>query len=79
MSRGRKKRENVSLEEKLAGVTAQIENAENTLKELRRQKTELEKQIEEQKKEQLYKAVVESGKTIEDILEVLRKMESDTK
>mgnify|MGYP003565253426 FL=1 len=49
------------------------------MKELRRQKKEIEQQIEERKKEQLYKAVIESGKTIEEILEVLGKMDSDTK
>ena len=79
MPRGRKKQENILLEEKLADVTEQIEKAENTLKELRRQQKEIEQQIEERKKEQLYKAVIESGKTIEEILEVLGKMDSDTK
>lgn len=79
MPRGRKKQENILLEEKLADVTEQIERVETTLKELRRQKKEIEQQIEERKKEQLYKAVIESGKTIEEILEVLGKMDIDTK
>lgn len=79
MPRGRKKQENILLEEKLADVTEQIEKVETMLKELRRQKKEIEQQIEERKKEQLYKAVIESGKTIEEILEVLGKMDSDTK
>ena len=79
MPRGRKKQENILLEEKLADVTEQIEKVETTLKELRRQKKEIEQQIEERKKEQLYKAVIESGKTIEEILEVLGKMDIDTK
>ena len=79
MPRGRKKQENILLEEKLADVTEQIEKVETTLKELRRQKKEIEQQIEERKKEQLYKAVIESGKTLEEILEVLGKMDSDTK
>lgn len=79
MPRGRKKQENILLEEKLADVTEQIERVETTLKELRRQKKEIEQQIEERKKEQLYKAVIESGKTIEEILEVLGNMDSDTK
>lgn len=47
MPRGRKKQENILLEEKLADVTAQIEKAENILKELRKRKKEIEKQIEE--------------------------------
>ena len=60
-------------------MTAQIERTEDTLKDLRRQRKEIEKLLEEQKKEQLYKAVVDSGKTIEEILEVLGRMETDTK
>lgn len=79
MPRGRKKQENVSLEERLADVTAQIERAEDTLKDLRRQRKELEKLLEEQKKDQLYRAVVDSGKTIEEILEVLGRMDTDIK
>ncbi|XBX03584.1 hypothetical protein QMP26_23860 [Enterocloster clostridioformis] len=79
MPRGRKKQENISLEERLADVTAQIERIEDTLKDLRRQRKDIEKQLEEQKKEQLYKAVVDSGKTIEEILEVLGRMDTDTK
>mgnify|MGYP000299726309 FL=1 len=60
-------------------MTAQIERTEDTLKDLRRQRKEIEKLLEEQKKEQLYKAVVDSGKTIEEILEVLGRMDIDTK
>lgn len=60
-------------------MTAQIERTEDTLKDLRRQRKEIEKLLEEQKKEQLYKAVVDSGKTIEEILEVLGRMDTDTK
>lgn len=79
MPRGRKKQENISLEERLADVTAQIERTEDTLKDLRRQRKDIEKQLEEQKKEQLYKAVVDSGKTIEEVLEVLGRKDTDTK
>lgn len=79
MPRGRKKQENISLEERLADVTAQIERTEDTLKDLRRQRKDIEKQLEEQKKEQLYKAVMDSGKTIEEVLEVLGRKDTDTK
>lgn len=77
MPRGRKKQENMTLEEKLANLTAQIEETEAKLKEMRYQKKETEKQIEEQKKDQLYKAVVASGKTIEEILDVLDTMNAE--
>ena len=60
------------MEEKLDDVVAQIDTTEETLKNLKNQKKEIEKQIKEQKKEQLYQTVMNSGKTIEEILEVLK-------
>ena len=72
MPRGRKRQESLSLEEKLDDVVAQIDTTEETLKNLKNQKKEIEKQIKEQKKEQLYQTVMNSGKTIEEILEVLK-------
>ncbi len=77
MPRGRKKQESISLEARLADVTAQIEGAEEKLKALRSQKKEIEKQIEDQKKEQLYNAVVASGKSIDEILAVLNSMDTE--
>ena len=51
MPRGRKKQENSFVRGKeLADVTAQIERTEDTLKDLRRQRKEIEKLLEEQKK-----------------------------
>ena len=72
MPRGRKRQESLLLEEKLDDVVAQIDTTEETLKNLKNQKKEIEKQIKEQKKEQLYQTVMNSGKTIEEILEVLK-------
>lgn len=79
MPRGRKRQENASLEERLADVIAQIGRAEDTLKDLRRHRKDIEKQLEEQKKEQLYKAVIASGKTIEEVMEVLGRKDTDMK
>lgn len=72
MPRGRKKRDVLSLDEQLTEVVEQIIVSEETLKKLKIKKREIEQQIEENKKEQLYRAVVKSGKTIDEILEVLK-------
>lgn len=72
MPRGRKKRDVLSLDEQLTEVVEQIIVSEETLKKLKIKKREIEQQIEENKKEQLYRSVVKSGKTIDEILEVLK-------
>lgn len=68
MGRGRKKQENVTLEEQLELVVKQIEETESSLKNLRQKRKEIEAKIKEEKKEELYKAVVASGKSIDEIL-----------
>ena len=71
MARGRKKMENITLEEQLEAVVKQIEEAETNLKNLRQKRKEIEVKIKEEKKEELYKAVVASGKSIDEILAVI--------
>lgn len=71
MARGRKKQVDLTLEEQLEAVNKQIQEYENDLKDLKRKKKELSNQIEDDKKEKMYRAVVESGKTIEEVLAVL--------
>lgn len=68
MGRGRKKQENITLEEQLELVVKQIEETEASLKNLRQKRKEIEAKIKEEKKEELYKAVVASGKSIDEIL-----------
>ena len=68
MVRGRKKQQNISLEKQLAAVEKQIENTSAKLKVLHRQKKEIELKIRESKKDELYNAVLASGKTIDEIL-----------
>lgn len=68
MARGRKKQQNISLEKQLAAVEKQIENTSAKLKVLHRQKKEIELKIRESKKDELYNAVLASGKTIDEIL-----------
>ena len=71
MPRGRKKQENLTLEEQLVAVENQISEMEAQLKNLKNRKKELMEAIKEAKKEEMYKKVIESGKSIDEILEVL--------
>lgn len=66
MARGRKKLENITLEEQLEAVVKQIEETETNLKNLRQKRKEIE-----EKKEELYKAVVASGKSMDEIIAMI--------
>lgn len=79
MSRRRNKKENISLDDKLANVIAKIRVTEETLKNLKREKIRIERQIEEQKRERLYRSVLESGKTIEKIFEIFKTNNTEEK
>lgn len=68
MARGRKKQVNLTLEEQLEAVNNEIAECEEQIKALKQKRKEIDKQMKEEKKEALYQAVVESGKSIEDIL-----------
>lgn len=68
----RKKKQNVlTLEEQLVTVNERIQEVENELKQLRSQRKEIQAKIEEQKKETLFRAVIASGRTVEDVLAIL--------
>ena len=67
MARGRKK-ETRTLDEQLQAVIGEIATYEEKLKELRRRKKEIEQKITEDKNEALYKAVMESGKSLDEVL-----------
>lgn len=71
MARGRKKQVNITLEEQLEAINNEISACEEQIKELKQKRKEIDKLIKEEKKEALYKAVEESGKSIEDILSAL--------
>ena len=71
MARGRKKQVHLTLEEQLEAVNNEIAACEEQIKELKRKRKEIDKQIKEEKKEALFKAVEESGKSIDDILSAL--------
>ena len=71
MARGRKKLENITLEEQLEAAVKQIEETETNLKNLRQKRKEIEVKIKEEKKEELYKAVVASGKSMDEIIAMI--------
>lgn len=68
MARGRKKQENLSLEEQLKKLETQITETEMNLKDLKGKKKDLELKIRDEQKEKLYKAVLQSGKSVEEII-----------
>ena len=71
MARGRKKQVNLTLEEQLEAVNDDIAACEEQIKALKQKRKEIDKLIKEEKKEALFKAVEESGKSIDDILSAL--------
>ena len=71
MARGRKKQKNLTLEEQLEVLTKEITEYEEHLKELKNKRKELNKQIEEKQKEEIYRAVMRSGRNIEEVLAAL--------
>ena len=68
----RKKLENTSLEEQLEYVEQEIRTKESDLKELRHKAKEIQKEIEEKQKDELFKALVASGKTIDEVMRVIK-------
>lgn len=71
MARGRKKQEILTLEEQLVAVEKEITEYEGKLKALKEKKKALNNQIEEAQKEKIYRAVVASGRSIDEILAAL--------
>lgn len=71
MARGRKKA--ASPEEQLQQIIEEISTKENELKELKVQKKELEEKIKNQKLEDLYSIIKESGKSLDEIKELINK------
>lgn len=68
--RGRRK-QNFTLEEQLTRTEEELSELEQQMEKLRVKKEEIEKQIAGQKKEALYRAALQSGKSMEQILAML--------
>ena len=73
----RKKLENTSLEEQLEYVEQEICTKESDLKELRHKAKEIQKEIEEKQKDELFKALVASGKTIDEVMRFIKATRED--
>ena len=70
MARGRK---SLSLDEQLVKITTEIENMENSLKEMKKAKKELEDQIRQTRLAELDEIITEKGLTFEQVRELLDK------
>ena len=68
MARGKKK---LTLDERLEQTIKDIENMESSLKEMKKVKKELEEQIHQNKLAELDKLIVASGKSFDEIKELL--------
>lgn len=68
MARGRK---NLTLDEQLEKITTEIENMENSLKELKDTKKELEEQIHQQRLSELDELIQKKGLSFDDLKEML--------
>ena len=69
MARGKK----LSLDEQLAKITTEIENMENSLKEMKKAKKDLEEQIKQARLVELDELITASGKSFDDVKELLSK------
>lgn len=70
MARGRKK---LTLDEQLSKITTEIEDMENSLKEMKKTKKELEEQIHQQKLSELDELIQKKGLSFDEIKELLSK------
>ena len=68
MARGRK---SLSLDEQLEKITTEIDNMENSLKEMKQTKKELEEQIRQEKLSELNDLINERGLTFEEVKKML--------
>lgn len=68
MARGKK---NLTLEEQLEKISTEIENMENSLKELKKTKKELEAEIKMNRLSELDNLIASSGKSFEEVKALL--------
>ena len=70
MARGRK---SLSLDEQLEKITAEIDNMESSLKEMKKAKKDLENQIKQARLSELDDIISEKGLSFEEVKELLNK------
>lgn len=71
MARGRKSA--LTLDEQLAKITTEIENMENSLREMKQSKKELEEQIKMARLSELDELISEKGLSFDEVKELLVK------
>ena len=71
MARGRKAA--LTLDEQLEKITAEIDNMENSLKEMKKAKKDLEDQIKQARLAELDDIISEKGLSFEEVKELLTK------
>lgn len=64
----RRNKKNLTIEEELAGLKEEITKCEDEIKRLTDRKKGLKQIIEQKQTEALYQAVLQSGKSIEEVL-----------
>ena len=72
--RGRKK---LTLDEQLTKITTEIEKMENSLREMKKAKKELEGQIRQARLSELDELIQEKGLTFDELKEMLMKKDSE--
>ena len=70
MPRGRKKKEDITLEQQLENIATEIANKEAELKELKANQKELKKQLEQEEMQKLLVTVKENGLSIQEAIEL---------
>ncbi|HJB92111.1 MAG TPA: flagellar export protein FliJ [Candidatus Eisenbergiella merdigallinarum] len=66
-----RRKKNMTYEEELVFLESEIANTEETLKQLKSRKKELEKVKEQEELKALYDAIKGSGKTVEEVIATL--------
>ena len=69
MARGRKS--SLTLDEQLAKITTEIDNMENSLKEMKKAKKDLEDQIKQARLSELDDLITEKGLSFEEVKKML--------
>lgn len=72
MPRGRKKKEILTVDQKIMKVEGEIQELNETLKAKKAELKALQKEKESEDKQVLLEAIKESGKSVDEILEMLK-------
>lgn len=70
MPRGRKKKEDITLEQQLENIATEIANKEAELKELKTNQKELKKQLEQEEMQKLLATVKENGLSVQEAIDL---------